>query len=65
MVVPFGDEEALYQALATALERRWDRSAIRARAVQRNWQATASIIVPVFRAAALRRSPAASCMEAG
>ena len=65
IVVPFGDEEALCQALATALMRQWDRAAIRARAQQRNWQATASIIVPVFRRAALHGCTDASYAEVG
>ena len=36
-VVPFGDAAALAGAIATALERTWDRGAIRAYAEQNSW----------------------------
>ena len=38
-VVPFGDQEALRRALAEALERRWDRAALRAHAEANRWEA--------------------------
>jgi teichuronic acid biosynthesis glycosyltransferase TuaC len=65
LVVPLGDEEALYQALVAALARQWDRPAILARAAQRDWQATASVIVPVFQAAVRGGCADAACAEVG
>ena len=48
-IVPFGDSAALASALEGALERSWDRSAIRHYAEQNDWSGRVEILVEEFR----------------
>ena len=48
MLVPFGQPEALRQALADSLERGWDRSAIIRYAQDNNWDDRVNILLEVF-----------------
>ena len=47
-IVPFGDAEALRDALAAALERQWDRAAIRAYARRNAWERTVTLLTDEF-----------------
>jgi teichuronic acid biosynthesis glycosyltransferase TuaC len=49
MLVPFGDEAALEQALDAALGRRWDAAAIRRHAEDNTWERRVRMLVQVFR----------------
>lgn len=53
IVVPFGDETALSQAIRDALARDWDRSHIRAYAARNTWDVRVAVLVDELRA--LRR----------
>lgn len=48
-LVPPADPEAMAQALAGALERPWDRDAIRAVVARRSWEATAEAVLGAWR----------------
>lgn len=47
-IVPFGDHAALTRAIRDALQRRWDRSAIRSYAEANDWSARVPILVQEF-----------------
>jgi glycosyltransferase involved in cell wall biosynthesis len=47
-IVPFGDHDALLQAIREALQRRWDRQAIRRYAEDNDWSARVPILVQEF-----------------
>lgn len=47
-IVPFGDADALSQALADALRKDWDRAAIRRYAEANHWQTRVDILVDEF-----------------
>jgi len=65
IVVPFGDRAALEAALAGALERPWDRDAIRAHAEANGWEDRVERLVAAFRAmAAGAADPAAAAAGA-
>lgn len=49
-VVPFGDPNALLQALTDALRRQWDRDAIIAHARKNTWDSRVSVLVAKFAA---------------
>ncbi len=48
MVVPFGDAEALHDALVRALERNWDREAIIRHARENSWDSRVKLLVDAF-----------------
>jgi len=50
IVVPFGDRHALCAALADALNRSWDREAIRRYAAENTWERRVATLVAEFRA---------------
>ena len=50
LVVPYGDAEALHDALAAALERDWDRRAILEYAHANSWDERVAALVEAFRA---------------
>jgi teichuronic acid biosynthesis glycosyltransferase TuaC len=52
MVVPFGDQQALRDALLVALGRAWDREAIRAHAEANAWDSRVACLVDEFRSIA-------------
>lgn len=56
IVVPFGDSDALREAIAAALQRRWDPVAIRAWAQQNTWDARVDLLEAEFRALGAARS---------
>jgi glycosyltransferase involved in cell wall biosynthesis len=49
ILVPFGNGRALCEALGAALEKEWDRSAIRARALENTWEQRVETLVAEFR----------------
>ena len=49
-LVPFGDANALSDAIAEALQRDWDRAAIHAYAAEHDWQRQVDILIAEFRA---------------
>jgi glycosyltransferase involved in cell wall biosynthesis len=53
-IVPYGDSPALEQALSSALERDWDRAAIRAYAVDNSWDNRVATLVEAFHRLALK-----------
>lgn len=48
-IVPYGDKEALSQAILEALERRWDRSVIIEHARENSWDSRVEALVDEFR----------------
>jgi glycosyltransferase involved in cell wall biosynthesis len=57
-VVPFGDATALREAIAAALLRDWDRSAIRRYAEANSWDERIAVLVEEFRALGNQREDA-------
>lgn len=57
-VVPFGDATALREAIAAALLRDWDRTAIRRYAEANSWDERITVLVEEFRALGTRREDA-------
>jgi len=49
-LVPFGDANALSDAIADALQHDWDRAAIHAYAAENDWQRQVDILIAEFRA---------------
>ncbi|MCB0768762.1 MAG: glycosyltransferase, partial [Flavobacteriales bacterium] len=49
-VVPFGDPQALTAALRAALQRTWDRAALRAHAEANDWEGRIDVLEAEFRA---------------
>lgn len=48
-IVPFGDSDALYEALLAALTKSWDRGAILAYALDNSWEERVRVLVEEFR----------------
>lgn len=58
-IVPFGDAGSLGAQIGVALERAWDRAAIRRYAEQNSWDSRVAVLIDEFRAlGALSRPPA-------
>jgi teichuronic acid biosynthesis glycosyltransferase TuaC len=53
-LVPYGDDEALAEAISRALARSWDRTHIRAYAAANSWDARIPLLLRVLRDAAAR-----------
>ncbi|MGA7181635.1 MAG: glycosyltransferase [Thiobacillaceae bacterium] len=53
-IVPYGDSLALEQALLSALERDWDRSAIRTHAMNNSWDNRVATLVEEFHGLAVK-----------
>jgi glycosyltransferase involved in cell wall biosynthesis len=58
IIVPFGDSRAMCEALAAALERDWDRSAIRRYADANSWERKIETLVAEFRSLVARQPSA-------
>jgi glycosyltransferase involved in cell wall biosynthesis len=56
-IVPYGDSPAIEQALSSALERDWDRTAIRAYAMGNSWDNRVATLVEAFRRLAMKSGP--------
>lgn len=59
-IVPFGDSNALYDALAEALERPWEREAIIAYAAANGWEHRVEQLVSAFNELMVDRIPSSS-----